>query len=91
MQGRSREPENTERAKEETFNPDSGRAMGLPPLLREMARGKRVVPLVTEQDKASRNQLARVTSQSVSAVCHRLIAQGLECDERAKPTPINEE
>lgn len=86
MQGRSREPNDTERAEEETVAPGSGRAMGRPPLPLEVARCKRVVTFVTEQEKASLNQLAHVTSPSVSAVRHRLIAQGLECDERAKPT-----
>ena len=91
MQGRSREPDNTERAKQETLAPGSGRAMGRPPLPREIARGNRVVTFVTEQEKASLKQLARVTSQSLSAICHRFIAQGLACDERVKPTSINEE
>jgi predicted transcriptional regulator len=59
--------------------------MGRPPLPREIARCKRVVTFVSEQEKANLEQLADATSQSVSAVCHRLIAQGLERDERTNP------
>ena len=60
MQGRSREPEETERAEEETVAPGSGRAMGRPPLPREVARCKRVVTFVTEQEKATEQWLKRI-------------------------------
>ena len=58
--------------------------MGRPRLPREVARCERVAVLVTEQEKASLKQLADATSQSVSAVCHHLIVQGLERDEQTK-------
>ena len=58
--------------------------MGRPPLPREVARSKRVATFVTEQEKASLELLAEATSLSLSAICHRLIAQGLERDERTK-------
>jgi hypothetical protein len=59
--------------------------MGRRPLPREVARSARVVTFVTEQENASLKQLADATSQSLSAVCHRLIAQGLKRDKRTKP------
>jgi len=59
--------------------------MGRPPLTREVARSERVVTFVTEHEKTSLKNLAEATSQSLSAVCHRLIAQGLKRDRRTKP------
>jgi len=77
-------PGTSKRVKEGEIAPGSGRSMGRPPLPREVARSKRVVTFVTEPEKASLELLAEVTSLSLSAVCHRLIAQGLERDERTK-------
>ena len=71
--------------RESKVTPGSGRTMGRPRLPREDARSARVVTFVTEQENASLKQLADATSQSLSAVCHRLIAQGLKRDKRTKP------
>ena len=90
MQIHRQKSENSKRAKAEKVAPGSGRAMGRPPLARNVARSKRIVTFVTEQEKASLKQLADATSQSVSAVCHRLIAQGLAREERRKSNRINE-
>jgi hypothetical protein len=55
----------------------SGRTMGRPSLPREVVRSHRIVTFLTEQEKASVVRLANESSQSLSAVCHRLIVQGL--------------
>ncbi len=40
---------------------------------------------LTEQEEASLNQLTNLASKSLSAVCDRLIAQGLKRNKRTKP------
>ena len=90
MQTRNQGPGNSKRAKGEKAAPDPGRVMGRPPLPRKVARSRRVVTFVTEREKACLERLAGAASQSVSAVCHRLIAEGLERDRRTKPNKNNE-
>ncbi len=75
----------SKRAKKQKAASVARRAMGRPPVAREVARSQRVATFVTEQEKASLEQLADETSQSLSAVCHRLIAEGLERGKRTKP------
>ena len=90
MQRKSQKPKISKRAKGEKGAPASSRTMGRPPLPRQVVRNKRVVTFVTEQENASLKQLAEATSQSFSAVCHRLIAQGLKRNKRTKPKRGNE-
>lgn len=53
------------------------RILGRRPLPSEVARSERVVTFVTRKEKQHLEDLANAASKSVSAVCHRLIAQGL--------------
>ena len=66
--------------------PASGESQtqGRPPLPREIARSERIVTFVTGQEKASLKRLADAASLSLSAICHRLIVQGLRREDRAK-------
>lgn len=84
MQRKRHEAEGSKLAKQAKVAPGSRPTMGRPPLPREVARCERVVTFVNKPEKASLELLAEATSLSVSAVCHRFIAQGLERDERTK-------
>lgn len=53
------------------------RRLGRKPFPSEVARSERVVTFVTRKEKQQLEDLANAASQSVSAVCHRLLAQGL--------------
>jgi len=50
---------------------------GRPPLPRDIARRERVVTFVTLAQRRDLEKLASASSQSISAVCHRLITLGL--------------
>jgi hypothetical protein len=58
-----------------------GQTQGRPPLPREIARSERIVTFVTGQETASLERLADAASLSLSAVCHRLIVQGLRHED----------
>ena len=61
-----------------------GQTQGRPPLPREIARSERIVTFVTGQEKANLKRLADATSLSLSAICHRLIVQGIQREDRTK-------
>jgi hypothetical protein len=61
-----------------------GQTQGRPPLPREIARSERIVTFVTGQEKASLERFADAASLSLSAICHRLIVQGLRREDRTK-------
>ena len=69
-----------------------GQTQGRPPLPREIARSERIVTFVTGQEKANLKRLADATSLSLSAICHRLIVQGIQREDRGKKKgkPMNE-
>ena len=75
MQGK---PDNSKKARRQSPSSGNGQTQGRPPLPREVARSERVVTLVTEREKESLQKLAAAQSLSLSAVCHHLIAQGLQ-------------
>ena len=51
---------------------------GRPPLPRQLTRSVRVVTFVSEGEKMSLDRLVEDRHTSLSAVCHELIARGLE-------------
>lgn len=81
MQGK---PDSSKKAMGHKPSSGEGQTQGRPPLPREIARSERIVTFVTEQEKASLKRLADAASLSLSAICHRLIAQGLRREDRAK-------
>ncbi len=81
MQGKRDESEN---AIGHMPSSGEGQTQGRPPLPREIARSERIVTFVTGQEKASLTRLADAASLSLSAICHRLIVQGLRHEDRTK-------
>jgi len=82
MQGK---PDDSKKAMGYRSTSAVSQTQGRPPLPREIARSERIVTFVTGQEKTSLTRLADAASLSLSAYCHRLIAQGLR---REDPTKI---
>jgi hypothetical protein len=77
-------PDNSKNAMGKGLSSSGGQTQGRPPLPREIARSERIVTFVTGQEKTSLTRLADAASLSLSAYCHRLIAQGLRREDRTK-------
>jgi hypothetical protein len=53
-------------------------SMGRPPLPKDERRSERTVTFLTLEERVELVQQAAAASQSLSAYCHRLIADGLQ-------------
>lgn len=84
MQGK---PDDSKKAMGYRRSSGVGQPQGRPPLPREIARSERIVTFVTGQEKTSLIRLADAASLSLSAYCHRLIAQGLRREDPTKTEP----
>ena len=77
-------PDSSKKAMGQGPSSGEGQTQGRPPLPREIARSERIVTFVTGQEKANLKRLADVASLSLSAICHRLIVQGLRREDQTK-------
>jgi hypothetical protein len=77
-------PDSSKKAMGHRPSSGEGQTQGRPPLPREIARSERIVTFVTGQEKANLKRLADATSLSLSAICHRLIVQGIQREDRTK-------
>jgi hypothetical protein len=56
---------------------NSGKTLGRPPLSPKLARNNRIVTFVTDDELAGIVQIAENQQKSISAVCHKILADSL--------------